>query len=110
MVACGTVTLLFCVTSLLLFSVKKTSYVTCDGISKSFSEEDMGELLKETFVSSSLWLMKRKGEVYIKSSNHSTKLPSFLCCCDVHPLPGSYIKQLQSLYKHRGLKIFQQDI
>ena len=70
----------------------------------------MGELLKETFVSSSLWLMKRKGEVYIKSSNHSIKLPLLLCCCDVHPLPGPYIKQLESLYKHRGLKIFHQNI
>ena len=38
----GTVTLLFCVTSVLFFSVKKASYITSDGISKTFSDEDMG--------------------------------------------------------------------
>ena len=54
----------------------------------SYSEEDMGELLKEPFVSSSLWLMKRKDEVYIKRSNRSLILLLLLLCCyDVHPLP-----------------------
>ena len=68
----------------------------------------MGQLLKETFVSSSLLLMKRKGEVCIKSSNHSLILLLLLCCCDVDPVyAGPYMKQLCN---QQGLKIFRQNI
>lgn len=75
------------------------------------SEEDMGELLKEPFVSSSLWLMKKRDKVYIKSSNRSLMfLLLLLRCCDIHPLPGPYMEQLESSCKQRGLTILQQNI
>lgn len=71
----------------------------------------MRQLLKETFVSSSLLLMKRKGEVYIKSSNHSLILLLLFCCCDVDPVhAGPYMKQLERLCNQQGLKIFHQNI
>ena len=99
--------------------IKKPTFLKPDGISCTLGEREIYDIYADTFVDSGLWLSKVRKNVFRNSqSNTKLLLLLLLVCGDIEPYPGPtntdieelHIEELSSLLKHRGFKIFHQNV
>ena len=95
--------------------IKKPTFLKPDDISCTLGENDIYDIYADTFIYSGLWQGKVRKNGY-RNSQSNTKL--LLICGDRESHPGPtnadveklHIKELSNLLKHRGTKIFHQNV
>ena len=90
-----------------VFTVKNRCFITSDGISITLLKEEI--ICKENYVCSSLFVT-RAHQRYIYKRKMCFLCLLLLMCGDVEKCPGPTDHNLQDLFKHRGLKVFHQNI
>ena len=99
--------------------IKKPTFLKPDAISCTLGERDIYDIYADTFINSGLSMRKvRKNVFHNSQSNTKLLLLLLLVCGDIESRPGLtnvdveklHIEELSNLLKHRGIKIFHQNV
>ena len=99
--------------------IKKPTFLKPDGISCTLGERDIYDIYADTVINSGLWLSKVRKNVFRDSQSKTKLLLLLLLICgdiELHPGPTNtnieklHIEELSNLLKHRGIKIFHQNV
>lgn len=105
------------------FCVKRSCFITPDGISITLRTADVYDTNYENFINSTLWVYSKYGHlsrrnepkfsIYCKYSTRSLLCILILLGGDIHPLPGptrDTIPELENLCKQKGFSLLHQNM